>query len=219
MNEIWKQYKDTQYSVSDQGRLRNDNTGTLLAGNITSQGYVKFGMWHNGVVKTVQVHRLVAETFIDNPMGKPVVNHKDSNPANNAVANLEWSTTAENIQHSYAEGNGKVGEESVHALLAEKDVILILERCARGESTADIAKAFGCSTGAISHIRLNKTWKHISRDAFPNLSQKGKLTPESVAEIRLLLADSVPKKVIAATYGVHRGTIAGIESGKIWKNH
>lgn len=219
MIEIWKQYKDTQYSVSNLGRLRNDNTASILAGSITSQGYVKFGMWHNGVVKTVQVHRLVAEAFIANPLNNPVVNHKDSNPANNAVDNLEWVTTAENIQHSYAEGNAKLGEDSVHAILCELDVIDILKRCEKGETTVSIAGIYGCSAGAVSHIRLNKTWKHIPREAFTNLSQKGKLTPESVVEIRLLLADAVAKTTIAAMYGVHRGTIAGIEAGKIWKNH
>src|SRR5690606_5778138 len=36
------------------------------------------------------IHRLVAETFIDNPLLFPVVNHKDGNKHNNVTDNLEW---------------------------------------------------------------------------------------------------------------------------------
>jgi hypothetical protein len=219
MNEIWKQYNNTQYSVSNLGRLRNDKTATILAGNKNAEGYIKFGMWHGSIVKTVVVHRLIAEMFVDNPDNKPCVNHKDSDRSNNAASNLEWVTTSENITHAYTCGNGKVGEDSVHATLSEANVIEILKMVNLGVTTVEISKKFGCSTAAISHIRLNKTWKHIPREPAENLSQKGKLTPDNVREIRKLLAASVNKQSIATMFGVHRGTIAGIASGKIWKNY
>jgi DNA-binding XRE family transcriptional regulator len=49
-------------------------------------------------------HRLIAESFIPNPDGKPQVNHKDGNKRNNAVSNLEWLTQSENTQHAYDNG-------------------------------------------------------------------------------------------------------------------
>lgn len=46
------------------------------------------------------VHRLVALTFIPNPDGLPEVNHRDGDKRNNAVANLEWMTHADNGRHA-----------------------------------------------------------------------------------------------------------------------
>ena len=55
----------------------------------------------NGVRKHFAVHRLVANAYIPNPSKFPEVNHKDSNPHNNCVDNLEWCTRKENLLHSY----------------------------------------------------------------------------------------------------------------------
>lgn len=45
------------------------------------------------------VHRLVAQAFIPNPRNFPEVNHKDENPANCHVDNLEWCTHCYNINY------------------------------------------------------------------------------------------------------------------------
>lgn len=38
------------------------------------------------------LHRIVATTYLPNPNNLPLINHKDENPANNNVDNLEWCT-------------------------------------------------------------------------------------------------------------------------------
>ena len=53
----------------------------------------------NGKQKRYKIHRLVAEAFIPNPNNYPQVNHKDCNPLNNKVDNLEWCNAKYNINY------------------------------------------------------------------------------------------------------------------------
>ena len=69
-------------------------------------GYLAVTLWDDSIRgnkkrKTFLVHRLVAETFIDNVENKPTVNHKDGNKKNNCVINLEWATLSEQQAHAF----------------------------------------------------------------------------------------------------------------------
>lgn len=55
--------------------------------------------------KVRRKHQLIAKTFISNPHNYPIINHKDENPSNNCVDNLEWCTYKYNSNY----GNAKVG--------------------------------------------------------------------------------------------------------------
>lgn len=104
--EIWKDIDDYEgfYQVSNLGRVRSlDNwiwngtgfflkPGKVLIPRKTKTGYLRVQL--KG--KDFYIHRLVATTFIDNPLNFPQVNHKDENKANNEVSNLEWCTCAYN---------------------------------------------------------------------------------------------------------------------------
>ncbi len=105
---MWKKYYNTNYSVSDEGLVRNDKTQKLLTQSMQQDyKFVTFNI--DGKQKRMRVHRLVAELFIDNPLNKPYVNHKDGNRSNNNVNNLEWVTPSENTQHAVKTGLFKSG--------------------------------------------------------------------------------------------------------------
>lgn len=121
MTEIWKDIKDYEglYQVSNYGRVRSldrcDNMGRFMDGHILSigdngNGYKHVGLSKNGLQKTEYVHRLVAKSFIPNPNNLPQVNHKDENPNNNCVDNLEWCTNKYNNNY----GNHKVRLSESH---------------------------------------------------------------------------------------------------------
>ena len=104
---MWKKIiidnKETNYSVSDKGEIKNDKTGRLLNPSI-QQGYCHVGLTINGKIKRCRVHRLVATAFLENPYNKPYVNHIDGCRSNNNLNNLEWCTPAENTQHAVKTG-------------------------------------------------------------------------------------------------------------------
>ena len=77
-----------KYGVNaNKGYLRKVN----VLRNITASLYIKIKKQ-----KIFFVHRLVAINFVDNPLGKPCVNHIDENKTNNHFSNLEWCTHKEN---------------------------------------------------------------------------------------------------------------------------
>lgn len=53
---------------------------------------------HNS--KNYSVHRMVAETFIENPNNYPTVDHIDRNPSNNDVSNLRWASYSMQLRNT-----------------------------------------------------------------------------------------------------------------------
>ena len=103
--ELWKPVPNYEglYEVSSKGRIRKlwKNSNKIKSQD-TLRGYKKVTLFKNQVGKRFQVHRLVAQTFIPNPLKLPQVNHKDENPSNNNVENLEWCTGLYNMRYGTA---------------------------------------------------------------------------------------------------------------------
>jgi hypothetical protein len=101
--ETWKDCKgyEGKYQVSNLGRVWSVGRQQYLKGSVDKDGYLKVQLTaKNGKRKLEFIHRIVALTFIPNPTGMPVVNHKDENKQNNCVDNLEWCTTLYNNIYS-----------------------------------------------------------------------------------------------------------------------
>lgn len=99
------------YKVSSYGRIvtmsRTIQTGhgwritpyNIISPTTKKVGYQKVCLFKEGKRKYVDVHRLVAISFIPNPECKPMVDHIDRNRQNNSVSNLRWCTLSENMHN------------------------------------------------------------------------------------------------------------------------
>ena len=100
------------YQVSNEGRIKSLNREIvykdgrkkilpekILHNFLSDLGYYHVMLSKNGIPKRYKVHRLVAKAFIPNPNDLPIINHKDENPKNNTVENLEWCTQDYNIHY------------------------------------------------------------------------------------------------------------------------
>lgn len=118
--EMWKPVKgfEQYYEISNFGRVRSLDRmvpgrhgekirrGKIIAqcGKQDNPLYKRVHLSIDGKAKWLQVHRLVAEAFVDNPHGYSIVNHLDNDPSNNHASNLEWTTQSGNIQHAVKQG-------------------------------------------------------------------------------------------------------------------
>lgn len=114
------------------------------------------------------VHRLVARAFIPNPDSKPQVNHKDGNPQNNCVDNLEWCTNQENAIHSftvlgrkpsYGGFNRKGYLEPATVVLYDKIESLLRTTL---HSKAKIAEMCGCNYKAVKRCHSIRKVQRLS---------------------------------------------------------
>ena len=119
--EIWRTaiydgetYED--FEVSNLGRIlslnyKNTGKSELLEPSETTCGYLVVNLCKNEKRKTCLVHRVIAETFLENPENLPEINHKDEDKTNNFVflnedgsvdkekSNLEWKNHRDNCNH------------------------------------------------------------------------------------------------------------------------
>lgn len=114
--------------------------------------------------KTKMVHRLVAESFVENVHNKKFVNHIDGNKLNNNYKNLEWVTAQENVQHCFKIGlnNKKCYENLIdNSKLTKEDVDFIRMNYKPRDKYfggSALARKFNVSSTAINNIVNNKTY-------------------------------------------------------------
>lgn len=99
--EIWKRIEDTEYSVSNLGRIKRHykRAKERIVKSFSKNSYLAVNLYSHNSIKQFYVHRLVAQNFLPNKENLPQVNHIDGNKENNVVENLEWCTALENQTH------------------------------------------------------------------------------------------------------------------------
>jgi hypothetical protein len=100
IKQILLNEEKTPFYITEGGALFREDTKNWYK-PYENCGYLSYMLKWNGKTYPRRVHRLVAEAYIPNPENKPIVHHKDHNPFNNNVENLEWRTIGENNQDKH----------------------------------------------------------------------------------------------------------------------
>lgn len=158
--ETWKPITCTdnvKYEVSSEGKVRILKTGRILKPCYNTKGYARVDLTSANNDKTKKtrklVHRLVAQAFIpNNDQSKTLINHKDENPRNNSVANLEWCTHKYNA--NYGTRNERVGKSKSKPIqqLDMKTGLII----ATYPSLTEAGLSIGIYKGNISRVAKGK---------------------------------------------------------------
>ena len=164
MVEIWKDVKGYEgaYKVSNLGRVKSfkRNRETILKYGTNSNGYTYVNLCLKGKAKSKTIHRLVAETLINNNKNKPQVNHKNGIKTDNRVINLEWNTKSENEKHAFKIGLKCLkGENHNMSKLTEPEVLKIRELYKDKKHTyKELGEIFNVSISNIQHIVTKRSW-------------------------------------------------------------
>jgi hypothetical protein len=156
------------YQISNIGMVksfpRKHTNGGLLKSYLLSNGYHRIVLCKNSVPKAYSVHRLVAQTFIPNPLNLPEVNHKNGIKTDNRVENLEWCTRKNNSLHASKHNlyHPAKGENHPYSKLKEFQVKEIRKKYSTNNYThLQLANEYSISDGTIYAIIHYKTWKNV----------------------------------------------------------
>ena len=150
--ELWKEWpQDPRIMVSNKGNVISCRRGEPYPLKVThsNSGYQMVSAGPGSNCKRY-VHRMVADTWNDNPNHCRDVNHIDGDKNNNRAENLEWTTHGQNLRHAYRTGLKK----------AKGTPIRIVETGETFDSISECARRIGGSQGAISDCLAGRQSTH-----------------------------------------------------------
>lgn len=192
--EVWRQYLDYDFiEASNLGRIRikdrvvkggngskRSYNGHVLKQWLDRNGYLFVNFRVNGKTVNLKVHRIVAICFLPNPDNLPEVNHRDNNPKNNSVENLEWCDHKYNI--AYREKYGTAQNRPVFV------VNLKTLEVSRFKSQGEAARQLGVCSPNVNDV-LKGRRKQTGGYWFCNADEN------AVENIRVKFGDKIAKKV------------------------
>lgn len=161
--EIWKDIPSyDSYQVSNFGRVKSFRTSKprILKNQLAVRGYYVVRLTNNdGIIKTKNIHYLVASAFIGERPEGYFVCHLDGNELNNNLNNISYDTPKSNSVDIYRHGRkGGVGKLS----LFEVSFIRELYKTEK-HSQLKLSKMFNISKMNINHIIKKRTFKYTDK--------------------------------------------------------
>lgn len=138
--EEWRDIEGYEglYQVSNEGNVRSLKTEEVIMNPVRQEsGHLFVYFYKNGIGEPHYVHRLVAQAFIPNHNNYDVVHHKNENPEDNRVENLEWTSRGRH--------NEIHKSKTVYQYTLDGELVAIYE------SARDAARKLSLNFSAIGH--------------------------------------------------------------------
>jgi hypothetical protein len=174
-NEKWKRivldgiHPEENVHISNFGRIRSFKTsrkgGKIIGGSWLSGYNIIVLRMKDEKRKTVFIHKLVAEYFIDEkPEDASFVIHLDYNRRNNHYQNLKWVNRKQLSEHR--RNDEEYDKKKVrNSKLTETQVIRLKKMLKRGTIRPyRIAQQFGITHTQLNRIKNGENWGHIQVD-------------------------------------------------------
>lgn len=229
-DEIWKTWPIIWYvQGSNLGRVRTlDRTvqsgtrtlfikGRILAQRSNGKGYLRVDVNINGKKVTKYAHRVVAECFIPNPDNLPEINHKDNNPLNNNVSNIEWCTHEYNMQ--YKEKYGVSAKEAAQKFPVYAINLKTLE-ILRFESRQEASRQLGIAQESIGRVvkgkqKIAKGFWFVEDNGKSNKDKLRKIAIDMLLKDGIIAINLETQKVLWFKYQHDAGLSLGVNQSNI----
>ena len=172
------------YLIEPDGRVFSKFSNKYLKFNEKKNHYYSVELFNENGSKRLSVHRLVADAYLPNPNNYPMVNHKDENPHNNSVDNLEWCTAKYNMNYGNCQKKKSASIDYTKPIYRERAIRNSMNRrkpilqftkdgefVARHESAADAIRSLGVNFAHITEVAKGKRpsdhgyiWKYERSD-------------------------------------------------------
>ncbi|MCD8431018.1 HNH endonuclease [Tenacibaculum finnmarkense] len=176
-NEKWAEIqfdnaisKNEKFIISTYGRVINCKNKPFLVKESFTNGYRSLAVKkENGNQTGRYVHKLVAQTFLDNINGVFVI-HLNYDKSENHISNLKWATKREKEIHQHknpeyiAIMRGFVKHKPINAKLTATKVMRLKKRIfnpKRKSTIKRLAKEFGISEMQVYRIKNGVNWGYI----------------------------------------------------------
>lgn len=181
----------TNYAISNYGRIYSFYTDKILKAYIDSRNYSRIQITVSYKHKMfIGVHFLELMSFypIYDEENIFIPNHKDGNPQNNLLSNLEWVTVSENTIHAIELGLADCKcENNSRSIFSNNEVHFICSLLEEKKSITEILNILGLEYGndrnkiaaIIRLIRRGQTYLDISSQYnIPGIHGKSYYPPE-----------------------------------------
>lgn len=166
-DEIWVNYKDTHYEISNLGRVRNLKTMKIQKGSLRNDGYVQ----HSIEKRKILTHILVVESFLRELKPSEEINHINHIKTDNRLENLEIVSHSDNMKK--AAERGKCGAKRVGRFDVEGNLLQIYS------SASSAARDIGILPSSLRNVinykngkRGNEVFKYLDEGSSTNRDNK-----------------------------------------------